>query len=353
MGLKINRLILKKGTKLDTTAIKTVFDQVEQKIQHENYIFRGESQEYNECSSTLYRAYNTRIELRDLSLPSNELYTESNRRTEGEKAAEIKQIEKEIIEDVRNHDLEPELDDINLWSRIQHYGGYTNLIDFTKSFPIAIFFACEKDSEENGRIILQEINSEIEGQMIKSEIPQNRIIAQKSVFVKPPTGVFPIVESVTIPRDLKGDLRRYLKVNFNISTETIYNDLHGYIQHATKKSRGQFLHVHYTTNRKVEKRVLLSKESWNEIEELSQKCVNGHYRNPTAYLTWIIEQHIYLCKNLKGFDKSILPVDTNVEKTGESKERVTVVLKNGQTATQDPEGDPVYMKDFSIERKQK
>ena len=87
---------------MDITAIKTIFDQVEQKTQHKNYIFRGESQEYNECSSTLYRAYNTRIELRDLSLQSNELYAESNRRTEGEKAEEIKQIEKEIIEDVRN-----------------------------------------------------------------------------------------------------------------------------------------------------------------------------------------------------------------------------------------------------------
>ena len=337
---------------MDITAIKTIFDQVEQKAQHKNYIFRGESQEYNECSSTLYRAYNTRIELSNLSLPSNELYAESNRRTEGEKAKEIKQIEKEIIEDVRNHGLEPNLDDTALWSIIQHYSGYTNLIDFTKSFPIAIFFACEKDSGENGRIVLQEINSEIEGQMVKPEIPQNRIIAQKSVFVKPPTGTFPIVEYVTIPNDLKGDLRRYLKVNFDISTETIYNDLHGYIQHATKKSRGQFLHVHYTTDRRVEKRISLSKESWNEIEELSQKCVNRHYRNPIAYLTWIIEQHIYLCKNLKGFDKSILPVDTNVEKTEESKERVIIVLKKGQTATRDSEGDPVYVKDIGIERQQ-
>ena len=53
------------------------------------------------------------------------------------------------------------------------------------------------------------------------------------------------------------------------------------------------------------------------------------------YLIWIIEQHIYLCKNLKGFDKSILPVDTNVENTEGSRERVTIVLKKGQTATRD------------------
>ena len=334
---------------MNITAIKTIFDQVEQKTQHKNYIFRGESQEYNECSSTLYRAYTSTIEY---SVPPSESNGQGEKTTKQEKIKQIEQIEQEIINKAKNHDLEPELNDINLWSKIQHYGGYTNLIDFTKSFPIAIFFACEKDSGENGRIILQEINSEIEGKMVKPEIPQNRIIAQKSVFVKPPTGTFPIVEYVTIPNDLKGDLRRYLKVNFDISTETIYNDLHGYIQHVTKKSRGQFLHVHYTTDRRVEKRISLSKESWNEIEELSQKCVNRHYRNPIAYLTWIIEQHIYLCKNLKGFDKSILPVDTNVEKTEESTERVTIVLKKGQTATRDPEGDPVYMKDIGIERQQ-
>ena len=337
---------------MDIKAVRTIFDEIEEKTQYKNYIFRGESQEYNECSSTLYRANNTRIEVRDPSLLSNELYAESNRRTEGEKAKEIKQIKEEIIEDVRRHGLEAELCDFDFWSRMQHYGGQTNLIDFTKNFLIAAFFACDKDSEENGRIILQEINSEIEGQMVEPQIPQNRILTQKSVFVKPPTGVFPVVESITVPHRLKGDLRKYLKVNFDISRQTIYNDLHGYIQHATKKPQGQFLHVHYTTDRRVEKRISLSKESWNEIEELSRKCVNRHYRNPIAYLTWIIEQHIYLCKNLKGFDKSILPVDTNVGNIEESREKFTIVLKKGQTAASDPEGDPVYVKDFGIERQQ-
>ena len=332
---------------MDIKSVRTIFDEIEEKTQYKDYIFRGEPQEYNECSSTLYRANKTRIEVRDLSLPSsNELNAESNKRTEGEKIEEIVKIEKEIIEDIRKHGLEFELGDFDFWSRMQHYGGKTNLIDFTKNFLIAAFFACDKDSQEDGRIILQELNSEIRGQMIEPQIPQNRIITQKSVFVKPPTGVFPVVESITVPHRLKGDLRKYLKVNFDISRQTIYNDLHGYIQHATKTLQGQLLHVQYITDHRVEKRVRLTPESWNQIKELSEKCVNKHYRNPINYLIWIIEQHIYLCENLKGFEKSILPIGTEVNNKTESNEKVTMVLKKGQKSADDPESDPVYVESF-------
>ena len=325
---------------MDIQAVRTIFDEIEEKTQYKDHIFRGESRKHEQCSSTLYRAYKTRIEYKHE--PSSE-NPAGVRRTEVDKTIEIGEIQKEIIEDVIKHGFE--LGD-DFWSKMQHYGGATNFIDFTKSFLIAAFFACDKDSQADGRIILQESNSEIREQMINPQIPQNRIIAQKSVFVKPPTGVFPVVESVTVPHKLKGDLRKYLKVNFDISRQTIYNDLHGYIQHATKKSQGQFCHVQYTSNRRVEKRVRLTPESWDKIKELSEKCVSVDYRNPIDYLRWIIEQHIYLCENLKGFEKSILPIDTEVGNKTESNEKFTIVLKKGQQSKDDPEGDPVYIESF-------
>ncbi len=339
---------------------KAIFDEIEQKTQEKHYIFRGESQKYNECSSTLYRTYKREIkEHADNSDESTKIEKieeiREEKRTKIEKIKKIEEIENKIISDVKDRELEPELDDLNLWSKLQHYGGDTNLIDFTKSYHIALFFACEKDTQKDGRIILQETNSEIKKQIREPKIPQNRIIAQKSIFIRPPTGVLPIEESVTIPSHLKPDLKKYLKDNFDISEKTIYNDLHGYItqyRNKTKQTRGQFLHFQYLNKPRVSRRVFLSPESWKKIKELSKKCINKHYVNPKDYFTWMAEIYIYLCENLEGFEQSILPVGTNVDNdNAESNGKLILVLKKGQKADNDPEGDPVYIKEVGISKK--
>ena len=62
--------------------------------------------------------------------------------------------------------------------------------------------------------------------------PRHRVIAQKSVFVRPPEGFIVPHEDdiVTIPADLKQWLLHHLRKYHGISTETIYNDLYGYIR---------------------------------------------------------------------------------------------------------------------------
>ena len=62
--------------------------------------------------------------------------------------------------------------------------------------------------------------------------PRHRVIAQKSVFVRPPTGfIEPLKdEIVIIPAHLKQLMLEHLRTYHGISTETIYNDLHGFIR---------------------------------------------------------------------------------------------------------------------------
>ena len=63
--------------------------------------------------------------------------------------------------------------------------------------------------------------------------PRHRIIAQKSVFVRPSKGFIEPHEDdiVTIPGELKQWILQNLRKYHDISTETIYNDLYGYIRH--------------------------------------------------------------------------------------------------------------------------
>ena len=46
------------------------------------------------------------------------------------------------------------IDEHEILSELQHFGGKTNLIDFTAEYLIALFFACDGAMEEDGRVIV-------------------------------------------------------------------------------------------------------------------------------------------------------------------------------------------------------
>ena len=59
---------------------------------------------------------------------------------------------------------------------------------------------------------------------------QHRIIAQKSVFIRPPAGFVKPNDVITIPAHLKQPILSYVQKHHGIFTDTIYNDLHGFIR---------------------------------------------------------------------------------------------------------------------------
>ena len=69
----------------------------------------------------------------------------------------------------------------------------------------------------------------VAGYLEQQRKPKNRIISQKSIFVRPPKGFINPDEVITIPADLKLPMLEYLRKSHGISTETIYNDFHGFM----------------------------------------------------------------------------------------------------------------------------
>ena len=142
---------------------------------------------------------------------------------------DIRDIEAQILEEARKFTSEKEA--IEIWAELQHYGGHTNLIDFTTDSHIALFFACDRFLDKPGRVILLGEKAQHENRVEKNpENPRHRIIAQKSVFIHPPTGLVEPDDVITIPAHLKSAILSYLEKQHGISTETIYNDLHGFIR---------------------------------------------------------------------------------------------------------------------------
>ena len=73
---------------------------------------------------------------------------------------------------------------------------------------------------------------DIKNMRIRPQNPQRRVIAQKSVFLHPPEGFIDVSDNqiVIIPSTLKEKFLKYLRKHHGIFTETIYNDIHGFIR---------------------------------------------------------------------------------------------------------------------------
>ena len=171
-----------------------------------DYIFRGEPQCYERVSSSLYRRY------QDIEADS----------------VDVEVVQSEILQEAKKYTRET--DEFEILTQLQHYGGQTNLIDFTTDCFIALFFACDGSSAEDGRVILLNKSGAMSRYITQPRNPANRVIAQKSVFARPPKGFVEPDKIVVTNQSLKRPTLDYLRTNHGISSETIYNDLHGFIR---------------------------------------------------------------------------------------------------------------------------
>ena len=185
--------------------IRSLLREIEEKSSDADYIYRGEPEHYEEVSSSLYRQY------RDIDV----------------EYFDIEVVQKEILDKAKEYTQES--DESEILAELQHHGGKTTLIDFTTDYGIALFFACDGPHNKDGRLILQRREA-IRDQIRRPQNPVNRVIAQKSVFVQPPRGCVEPDAEINVPKDLKQPVLNHLRKYHGISTETIYNDLHGFIK---------------------------------------------------------------------------------------------------------------------------
>ena len=120
------------STQNELSKILAKIREITEKSSDSDYIYRGEPKHYKKVSSTLYRQYEDDIEAEDfdIEVAQNEMLTEA----------------KDYI-----HETD---EGFEILTQLQHFGGKTNLIDFTTDYLIALFFACESLFDKPGRVIL-------------------------------------------------------------------------------------------------------------------------------------------------------------------------------------------------------
>ena len=252
--------------------------EVAEKSSSGDYVYRGEPDCYPTVSSNLYREYEEEIE---------------------EESFEIDVVQEEILDEARKYTRET-ADALEILTELQHHGGKTNLIDFTTDYLIALFFACDGEHDKAGRVILLEKESD-DYKVEKPPKTINRVESQKSIFVQASEGFVEPDKVVTVPQDLKQAMLNYLRKHHDISTETIYNDLHGFI---TKRS------IHESAYTQFYKGLTCQNRGWYD------KAV-GHYTEALA-----LKPDLHEAYNNRGnayfqkgdFDNAIKNLTTAIER---------------------------------------
>ena len=186
--------------------VLNIVKQLAEKSSDGDYIYRGEPEHYAKVSSSLYRQYQD-IDVQDF---------------------DVEIVQKELLKEATRYT--PQTDESEILAELQHYGGNTNLIDCTTDYLVALFFACNGAPDKAGRVILLQKSDDENKRTWQPRNPSNRVIAQKSVFVQPKKGFVEPIEKINVPHDIKEPILNHLRKFHGISTETIYNDLHGFIK---------------------------------------------------------------------------------------------------------------------------
>ena len=175
-------------------------------------LYRGEPDFFPKVSSTLYRKY----DIDDAEFLQEALGTELRH------ARYYERIK----------------DDVELQTMIQHFGGRTNLIDFSTSIWVALFFSTHRPPLRDGRVLILALSDAGEYEVFDNmdrvhSDARDRIGNQKSVFVSPAAGYLHpgnFTSVIRIPNDLKGRLRSYLSEIHGIRPQSMFPDIHGFIR---------------------------------------------------------------------------------------------------------------------------
>ncbi len=201
--------------------VNGILKKIEEKADTGEYLYRGEPEHYEE------KPYYGKV--------SSKLYRYFLKREGFDVEAEhfdVEVVQEAMLRAARRF-FRKTVRDFEILAEIQHYGGQTNLIDFTTDYLIALFMVCDREESlgKDGRVILQK-KELIDPYIEEPYEPVNRVIAQKSIFVRHPEGfILPNEDDiVNIPADLKILIRKRLERYHDVSAETVYNVLHGFIK---------------------------------------------------------------------------------------------------------------------------
>ena len=193
------------------------------------FVYRGQSDESWGLASTYYRRFNLN-KSGDKQQPTQEQFQDYH---------------ENLIKDAKSYHYHKEkLSNLELLLELQHYGAATGLIDFSRDFLVALWFACNSNKDKNGSVFALNISdidkftqpkddksifSECDKlQFIDSNFKSNnRIFAQKGVFIFG-NQTIDNAETIEISEGDKKLILQELSDRFSIDEKSLFQDIYGF-----------------------------------------------------------------------------------------------------------------------------
>ena len=194
------------------------------------FVYRGQSDESWGLASTYYRRFNL---------------NKSGDKQQQPTQQQFQDYHTTLIKDAKSyHYHKEELSDLELLLELQHYGAATGLVDFSRDFLIALWFACNSKQDNDGSVFVlnssnidkftrpksdESIFSECDKlQFINSNFKSNnRIFAQKGVFVFS-NQTIDNTEPIPILKKDKKPILQELSDRFSINEKSLFQDIYGF-----------------------------------------------------------------------------------------------------------------------------
>ena len=153
-----------------------------------------------------------------------------------------------------------------------------------------------RDTHLFGGLGLKNTNPHI----VKSQSPENRVVAQKSFFVRPPEGHVEPDDVFQVPSRLNQPILQYLSDCHGITWATIYNDLHGFMRHhsAHASAYAEFIRG-------------IALQETGEEQKAIHRFTESLRLNPRIPLTYVRRAMSYA--SLKDHDRALKDLGTAVE----------------------------------------
>ena len=305
--------------------------------QQAGYLLRGEPQEYEQVTSSLYRSMHS-------------VHPDY-----------LDQIELDRVHACLLHcGLKPTVENaLRKNSEMQHYSGPTNfgptnLIDFTRGPHIALYFACDKNLECDGRIVIihqdQIPDGNAVGRSDEDELfpwgghtyvrrelryPPARAESQKSVFIHCKNGILDKrdinYETIPISSKWKIDFRSWLASEYGIDRRFIYPDTLGFLQSNVRPHHS----IEYML---LAEQQLLKTRVYRYVIETCKRSTN-EVPHPYVYHIWGIA-HLQLGETREAIDKfdRALKIDGDRDRGSGNKDLTNGAWVATQTAQNIAEG---------------
>ena len=126
----------------DLSVILEIIREIAEKSASGNYIYRGEPECYDRVSSNLWRKYGIEEEDFDIEIVQKEMLSDAKRHIGHlphiEDRPQDFRADPAAVLDVDEEDADETIN-FEILTEIQHYGGKTNLIDFTNLWIVGVY----------------------------------------------------------------------------------------------------------------------------------------------------------------------------------------------------------------------